>query len=61
MVKIVVQSRGRDAEGGGPSGKDVNGVGGLGQGGWASDFTSILTYFNYRRELYAAYGYHGCA
>ena len=33
MVKIVVQSRGRDAEGGGPSGKDVNGVGGLGQGG----------------------------
>ena len=33
MVKIVVQSRGRDAEGGGPSGKDVNGVGVQASGG----------------------------
>ena len=60
-VERVVQSPGGDGDGVASSGKDVNGVGGLGQGGWASDFTSILTYFNYRRELYAAYGYHGCA
>ena len=35
MLKIVVQSRAGDANGGGPSGKDVNGVGVKARGGGA--------------------------
>ena len=59
MEEIVVQSQGEDGKGGGSEGEDVRGVGGLGQGGWATGFTNILTHFNYGRESSAAYRYYG--